>query len=74
MRYRCEYLHLPTRSRLIFTVPIPLDDDGPSIGTAGVALARRAGAQWIEASGLDPHDCIFLSVVEVADKMSVRRV
>lgn len=73
MRYRCEYLHLPTSSRILFTVPVPLDYPGQYLGTAGEAMARRAATEWIAAAGL-AAECAFLSVAAVTDKMSVPKV
>lgn len=77
-RYRCEYLHVPTSSRILFTTGIPCEVTGPppydrfylSLGTAGDAMAKRAAAKWIEATGL-AAECVLLSVVPVTDKMSV---
>lgn len=77
-RYRCEYLHVPTSSRIIFTTGIPFEVSGPppydlfylSLGSAGDAMAKRAAAKWIEATGL-AAECVLLGVVPVTDKMSV---
>lgn len=69
MRYRAEYLHVPTSSRIIFTVPIPLDYEGQYVGSAGEAMAKRAAMKWIEETGLT--NCVMLGVVNVTDKMSV---
>ena len=70
MRYRCEYLHIPTSSRILFTVPIG-SYEGEYLGTAGEAMAKRAGMKWIEATGI-ASECVMLGVVAVTDKMSVR--
>lgn len=77
-RYRCEYLHVATSSRIIFTVGVPLEVSGPppydaffvSLGSAGEAIAKRLAAKWIEATGMG-SECVMLGVVAVTDKMSV---
>lgn len=76
-RYRCEYLHVPTSSRILFTVGVPLEVSGPppydlfylSLGSAGDAIAKRLAAKWIEATGIGA-ECVMLGVVAVTDKMS----
>lgn len=76
-RYRCEYLHVPTSSRILFTVAIPVEVSGEpswdqfflSLGSAGDAIARRLAAKWIEETGLSA-ECVQLGVVAVTDKMS----
>jgi hypothetical protein len=70
MRYRCEYLHVPTSSRILFTVPVG-GYEGEYLGTAGEAMAKRAATKWIETTGIG-SECVMLGVVEVTDKMSVR--
>lgn len=78
-RYRCEYLHVPTSSRIIFTVGVPVEVSGEppwdqyffSLGSAGEAMAKRYAAKWIEETGLGP-DCVMLGVAALTDKMSVR--
>lgn len=67
MRYRCEYLHVPTSSRILFTVPVP----GEDLGSAGEAMAKRAASKWIEATGIGT-ECVMLGVVELTDTLSVR--
>lgn len=77
-RYRCEYLHVPTSSRIIFTVGVPVEVTGAppwdsfllSLGTAGDAIAKRLATKWIEQSGL-AGESVMLGVVAVTDKMSV---
>lgn len=77
-RYRCEYLHVPTSSRIIFTVGVPVEVSGEppwdlfflSLGTAGDAIAKRLAAKWIEGTGFG-SECVQLGVVAVTDKMSV---
>ena len=76
-RYRCEYLHVPTSSRILFTVGVPVEVMGPppwdsfflSLGSAGEAIAKRLAAKWIEQTGL-AAECVPLGVVAVTDKMS----
>lgn len=76
-RYRCEYLHVPTSSRILFTVALPVEVSGEppwdhfflSLGSAGDAIARRLAAKWIEQTGL-AAECVPLGVVAVTDKMS----
>jgi len=70
MRYRCEYLHVPTSSRILFTVAVG-SYAGEYLGTAGEAMAKRAGMKWIEATGLG-SECVMLGVVALTDKMSVQ--
>lgn len=70
MRYRCEYLHVPTSSRILFTVVVG-SYAGASLGTAGEAMAKRAGMKWIEATGIE-SECVMLGVVALTDKMSVQ--
>lgn len=86
-RYRCEYLHVPTSSRILFTVgvpyelgpemlpwdakTVPADALFPLLGSAGEAIAKRLAAKWIEETGLGP-DAVMLGVAAVTDKMSVR--
>lgn len=55
MRYRLEYLHLPTSARLCFTVETE--------GLEGAARGR--GGDWLHESGLHPSDFAFLSVVRL---------
>ena len=69
MRYRCEYLHVPTSSRILFTVSVG-SYEGEYLGTAGEAMAKRAAMKWIEATG-HGSESVLLSVVRVTDKMSV---
>lgn len=66
VRYRAEYLHVPTSSRIIFTVPVAVEGE---VGSAGEAMAKRAAMKWIEETGLT--SCVMLGVVNVTDKMSV---
>lgn len=78
-RYRCEYLHLATSSRILFTVGVPVEVSGEppwdhfylALGSAGDAIAKRLAAKWIEQTGL-AGECVMLGVVAVTDKMSVR--
>lgn len=71
MRYRCEYLHVPTSSRILFTVKVPINHEGAILwNTAYEAIAKRYAARWIEQTGIGV-DCVPLSVVRVTDKMSV---
>jgi hypothetical protein len=78
MRYRCEYLHVPTSSRILFTVAIPVEVTGEppaegfllSLGSAGEAIAKRLAAKWIEQTGF-ASECVMLGVVAATDKMSV---
>lgn len=70
MRYRAEYLHMPTSSRILFTVPVG-SYEGEYLGTAGQAMAKRAAMKWIETTGI-ASECVLLDVVAVTDKMSVR--
>ena len=69
MRYRCEYLHVPTTSRILFTVSVG-SYEGEYLGTAGEGMAKRAGMKWMEQTGL-ASECVLLSAVRVTDKMSV---
>jgi hypothetical protein len=77
-RYRCECLHKPTSSRILFTVGVPVEISGPppwdhfflSLGSAGEAIAKRLAAKWIEQTGIGA-ECVLLGVVAVTDKMSV---
>ena len=71
MRYRCEYLHVPTSSRIIFTVRVPINEDRMNLwNSAYEAMAKRYAARWIEQTGIGV-DCVPLGVVRVTDKMSV---
>lgn len=67
MRYRAEYLHLPSSGRIIGTVTIDVDDEA---GSAAEAMAKRAAADWIAATGIG-SECVLLGVARVTDKMSV---
>lgn len=77
-RYRCEYLHMPTSSRIIFTVGVPVEVSGEppwdqfflNLGSAGEAIAKRLAAKWIEETGF-ASECVMLGVVVLTDKMSV---
>ena len=71
MRYRCEYLHVPTSSRILFTVRVPINEERVNLwNSAYEAIAKRYAARWIEQTGIGV-DCVPLSVVRVTDKMSV---
>lgn len=73
VRYRCEYIHLSTSSRIIFTVMVPWYDyvEGDMVNSALEAMAKRFAAKWIEQTGL-VSECVMLGVVALTDKMSVR--
>lgn len=71
LRYRCEYLHVPTSSRIIFTVPVPVNEDRIGLGNSAYeAMAKRYAARWIEQTGIGV-DCVPLSVVRVTKNNSV---
>lgn len=80
-RYRCEYLHVLTSSRIIFTVGVPVEVFGEppydrffvSLGSAGDAIAKRLASKWIEQTGLG-SECVFLGVVAVTDGMTARTI
>lgn len=71
IRYRCEYFHVPTSSRIVFTVSIGSFDTEDDLGSAGEAMAKRAAATWIDETGIG-HEWVPLGVVRVTDNMSVR--
>lgn len=68
MRWRAEYLHLPTSSRILFTVSVGSREE---FGSAAEAMAKRAASKWIEQTGIG-SECVMLGVAELTDKMSVR--